>query len=151
MPRTKKVKENEELTKDQITAALVNTPEVATDELKLGERTFKILDLKYKDYTAFLGLVLPLVDSIGSGLRSGGSMLESISVADLFYTCTNNLPKLAHIVLRQSEPEITVEQVEELCGDPLTMAEVVMAQISHNKMIERFGSFFGKIAAMMKR
>lgn len=141
-----------EVTPQEVTSALVNTPEVATDEIKLGERTFKILDLKYKDYTAFLGLVLPLVDQVANGLQNGGaSLFSSVSVTDLFYTCSENLPKLSHIVLRQSEPDLTIEQVEELCGDPLTMAEVVMAQIAHNKMIERFGSFFGKIAVMMKK
>jgi hypothetical protein len=145
------------LTQEQLQRAAVNLP---ADEFMLGDRIFKVVDLPYDDYTTFMGYIAPVVENIckkiilsRTGVElPGGINVEASSFAafDLLQVCGKYLPEMAHIVCKQTDPEITVEEVKNLAKKPLPLAHVVLKQIIQNGMISDFKDFFGQMIGLLK-
>lgn len=122
-----------------------------------AKREFEIKDLGYFDYIEFVGLVKPLITVAANALEMGakdGEMKVDFNPAALdfdaiFKLCGKELPKMAGIICRQTEPKITDRQVAELAKRPQRLVEVVLLQVMHNKMIEEFGGFFQRLTAMV--
>jgi hypothetical protein len=146
------------LTQSDILAAAKNEWD---KEFTIGEgdekRTFQLKDLGYFDYIEFVGLVKPLISVAAGALEMGaenGEMKVDFNPANLdfdaiFKLCGKELPKMAGIVCRQSEPKITDKAVAELARRPQRLVEIVLMQVAHGKMIEEFGSFFQRLTTMV--
>lgn len=145
------------LSREQIERAAFNKP---AEEFTLGDRTFLIQDLPYDDYTEFVSHLAPVVEQLFSKLvmsRVGvelpnGINIEpsSITAFDMIKVCSGSLPEMAHIICRQTDPTITVEEVKRLAKTPIAIAEVVIRQIVLNGMIKDLLSFFGQMISMLK-
>lgn len=126
-------------------------------EFTLGSKTFEVKDLGYFDYIEFIQLAKPLVSVAASALEMGakdGEMKVDFNPANLDFDqiiklCGKELPRLAGIVCRQSEPKITDKQVAELAHRPQRLVEVVLLQVMHNNMIQEFGAFFQRLTGMV--
>jgi hypothetical protein len=147
-PKVKEVVENVvEIPEEQKIAMATNSPSLSSDEIILDGKVFKIVHLKYDDYMLFLTLLAPVLEII---LNQTGQVNNTVNVLHIIELCGKNLPQLVFIVLHQTDPEITVNRVKELCPTPFKMAEVVMLQVKHNQMIKDFASFFPQLTEMMK-
>lgn len=162
MAKTKKqnptVSETPALSTTELAAAATNSPELSKDEFRLGEKTFKIVDLKYDSYVKFLTLFKPILSGIASGMASkGGLPIPGIELPNegqifdhLITFGLTDLPEMVRITCNQTDPTVTVEQVKEWGGDPFTLCAIVMKQIARNNMIARFASFFVQALPLMK-
>jgi hypothetical protein len=63
--------------------------------------------------------------------------------------CGKELPRMAWLVCKQSQPKITDKEVAELAKRPQRLVEIVLLQVLHNNMIQEFGSFFQRLTAMV--
>lgn len=146
------------LTNEQINRAAWND---AVEHFTLGGREFKIVDLPYDDYTRFLSYIAPLMEHIvkkmvlsqAAGLAlPDGIALEptSFTAFDLLKVCTDNLPQMAQLVCKQTDPFITVEDVKKLAGKPMPLADIIIRQIVQNGMIGDFKDFFERMISMLK-
>jgi hypothetical protein len=148
--------ENTNLTPQQITHAATNSPELSTAEVQLGGRTFKVVHLPYKEYLLFLSKLQPLMEAVFGhvsskiGFSVDGPQLSGIAAGSIFKYCLNDLPEMASIVLRQTDPTITAEIVTEQTSSPFELTNIVFAQIEHNKMIDHIMDFFVQIAPYLK-
>lgn len=142
------------LTEEQIIAGAKND---WGKTFTLGDREFEIKDLGYFDYIDFVGLVKPLVSVAAGALEMGskeGEMKVDFNPTNLDFDqiiklCGKELPKMAGIVCRQTEPKITDRQVAELARRPQRLVEVVLLQVMHNNMIQEFGAFFQRLTTMV--
>ena len=124
---------------------------------RLGDREFEIKDLGYFDYLEFVSLVRPLIGVITEGLQLGDAGGElnlnfdpaSIDLDKILGLCGKELPKMAQLVCKQTDPKNKAEEVAELARRPQRLVEVVLMQIMHNKMIEEFGNFFTRLTSMV--
>lgn len=149
------------LTKVEVIRAASNDPLLSTDKFTLGDREFTLLDLGYDDYMKFLTLFAPLFDGIFKNVaqkqaakETGLPGLDTPSLSDVPITtiityCADNLPQLAHIVCKQSDPKITVEEVKTLAKTPMKMVEIIMLQIKRNNIIKDFADFFQQILPLV--
>lgn len=123
----------------------------------LGDRQFEIKDLEYYDYLEFITLAKPLVAVAASGIalnEDGGELKIDFDPTNLDFDkiislAGKELPRLAYLVCRQSEPKIKEQEVAMLARRPQRLIEVILLQILHNKMIEEFGAFFQRLTAMV--
>lgn len=159
--------EKEILTKAQLVAAATNDPDLAKDQFKLGDRTFKIVDLEYDEYLLFTSYIEPLLRG-AAGLvttRAGVSVpglendLSSIDAGFLMKFCSKSLPEMAVIVCNMQEhaaaalDKRTVDQtklvdvawVKKAAKNPMVLAGIVMRQINQNNMIMAFMDFFVQV------
>jgi hypothetical protein len=141
------------LSEAAIVRAATNDPALSTTEVTLGDRTFKIVDLPYKDYLAFLVAFKPLLGvfmaTAGSGLEVSG--LPAFDASDLITYCSDTLPEMVRIVCKQTDPTITVDEVMELGKTPFKLANIVLIQVQQNQMIKEITDFFGTILALMPK
>lgn len=143
----------------EIIFAATNEPALAPDEFKLGDRTFKVMNLKYDDYIKFLGYLRPFLEGIGQALvASKGIQVPNINIngpsfnIDTLLTfCINDLPEMARIVCKQTDPTVTAEQIKEWAGEPFTLCEIILRQVARNNMIGQFASFFGQLLPILMR
>lgn len=150
--------ETPSLSTKEMAAAAINSPELSADEFRLGERTFKIIDLKYDAYVKFLTLFKPVLAGIASGMASQQGMpipgIELPNEGQIFDHLVTfgltDLPEMTRIICNQTDTSVTTEQVKEWAGDPFTLCAIVMKQIARNNMIARFASFFGQALPLMK-
>jgi hypothetical protein len=63
--------------------------------------------------------------------------------------CGKELPKMAGIICRQSQPKIKDNEVAALARRPQKLIEVILLQVMHNNMIQEFGAFFQRLTAMV--
>jgi hypothetical protein len=151
-PAPEKKKRGKKLTTSDITRAAINTPPLSPDKFTLGDREFPILDLPYDDYVEFIEAFTPIIDMITNSQRGipeipgiGLGEPQSFSVRDVFKFCGKELPRLVHIICRQSDKAITVEDIKLLAKTPFQLAEIVVMQIERNRMIKDFADFFPRI------
>jgi hypothetical protein len=145
------------LTKQQIAAAATNSPEMAQDEFRLGDRTFKLVDLGYDEYTEFTTMLEPLLKAVAGmmtsrvGIKIPGisANIEGVSPSHLIDFCKGSLPRMAQLVCNMQavvnerpDQEVSVEWVKKNGKTPFNLAKIVMAQMQKNQMIEDFASFF---------
>jgi hypothetical protein len=139
------------LDQKEVIRALTNDPVLSDIEVELSGRKFKIVDLPYNDNCVFLTLIAPLLEAFSSRVMGGNdSALDSFQPSALLKYCSESLPQMAHIVLRQTDPTLTVEDVKTLGKSPFKLASVVLAQITHNKTITDLMDFFVQAAPLWK-
>jgi hypothetical protein len=135
--------------------AAVNAP---ASTFTLGDRTFELKDLPYDDYVEFVGYVSPLIDTLINrvavkntlgipGIDINPSKLGSEHVLAF---CKAELPKMVRLVCRQTDPNITEDDIKALAGRPTVLANIVMLQMGHNGIIKDFTDFFGQMVATLK-
>jgi hypothetical protein len=145
-------------TPEQIIAAAKNEYD---KEFTIGEgkdaKTFQLKDLGYFDYIEFIQLAKPLVTLAATALEMNskdGEMKVDFNPANIDFDaiikmCGKELPRMAGIVCRQSQPDTKDKQVAELAKRPQRLIEIVLLQVAHGKMIEEFGGFFQRLTAMV--
>lgn len=127
----------------------------------LGDREFPIKDLAYDDYLEFIDLARPIIESVADSLNvvgdgAGGSEVKldplGLDFQKLIKLAGHELPRMAWICCKQSDPKIAIADVKRLAKRPFPLIEVVLIQVQHNKLIEEFQDFFprlGKIVGEM--
>lgn len=123
----------------------------------LGDRTFDIKDLDYDSYIEFCDLARPIITSVADSLEvnnEGGKLdlqfnFLNIDSANLIKLAGKELPRMAWICCKQSDPKIKIEDVKRLGRRPLVMLEVVLKQVKHNEMVKEFADFFPRIASAL--
>ena len=155
------------LSKTQIAAATSNSPALAPDQVKLGDRTFAILDLEYDEYLAFTSHLEPLLKSVAGMVTKRANIsipgleadMSEINVSFLMKFCGKALPEMAVIVLnmeervaaesagRPTDPAklVDVAWVKKNARNPMALAGIVMKQIAKNNMIMDFLDFFVQV------
>ena len=136
------------LTTKQISHAATNAASLTEHTFKLGDRVFPVVYLAYDDYIEFLTYLEPLLSALGTSAVEGFNPL-ALSSAILQY-CKTSLPEMVHIMAKQTDPEITIDDVKKLVRNPFALAGAVLEQVKHDRMIEEISSFFAQIIGMMK-
>lgn len=124
---------------------------------RLGVREFDIKDLSYDDYIEFCDLARPIITSVSESLevtQDNGQLDLQFNFVNLDFEkilklAQKELPRMAWICCRQSDPKIKIEEVKRLAHRPQAMLEVVLAQIKHNEMVKEFADFFPRIASAL--
>lgn len=136
---------------------VVEQMELKPNEFILGGKKFEVGDLDYDAYEAFLGLLQPLADTVvknlvsASGVNINGLDIRgSFSAAQIIASCGRNLPELARLVCKHSEPDITTDEIKKLAGRPFPLAEVVLMQVIHSGMLTDILQFFSHMAPLLK-
>lgn len=154
------------LTQVAVTAAATNSPDLATDTFKLGDRTFKVIDLDYDSYLEFMSFLQPLLEGIASKFAGkAGLSLPGIPFADLgadgginslLTFCKKDLPAMAALICNQQaiqeereQDKVTSAWVKKHVKSPFEIVRIVMKQINKNKMISEFADFFVQILPLM--
>lgn len=143
----------------EINLAATNNPALAPDEFTLGDRKFKVMNLRYDDYICFLGYLRPFLEGIGKSLVSNrGVQVPDITINSsmldagaLFTFCINDLPDMVRIVCKQTDKTVTVEDVKDWAGEPFILCEIVLRQVARNNMIGQFASFFAHLLPILTR
>lgn len=156
MPKIKQVKEAQPevttiLTDQQINEAATNDSTLVKEEVILGDppQTFKIKYLPYDDQIVFLTLLSPVFEGLLS--RVGATVsTEALSIQKIMLLCKESLPELGRLVLKQTKPEITPDEVKTLCQSPFKICELISFQIEKNNLIGEFSSFFVLLGKLMK-
>lgn len=110
----------------------------------LGDRTFPVKDLSYDDYIEFVRLARPIVTGAVAGfdLMSGDFNPLALDYEALLELAGKELPKMAWLCCRQSDPKITVDQVKALARRPYPLIDAVLVQVKHNQMVNELKDFF---------
>ena len=143
---------SKKLTDKEVVRAMTNDPGLSTAEHTLGGRTFKIVDLSYDDYKVFVAHLNPLIEMLlaklvsFTGLQSEAS---SVNASGLLKYCCDSMEDLALIVVHQTEPDVTMEELKKLAGSPFKLAGLVMKQIHQNRIIEEIGDFFVQMLPLL--
>lgn len=146
------------LSEKDIIRAATNSPLLANDKFQLGDRVFPVVDLPYDEYVTFISLLSPLFEAMAGAVTAkyGTDAVPGISLDAskfnpglLLKLCALALPDLVHIMARQSDPKITVEDVKKLGSKPTTLAVAVIKQITQNGMIRDFADFFVQMVGVM--
>lgn len=157
MPKIKQVKEVEEKVVDtklddrMIAEAATNNSVLVKEEVTFGDppQTFKIKYLPYDDQIVFLTLLSPVFEGLLS--RVGATVAtDTLSVQKIMLLCKESLPELGRLILKQTKPDITIEEVKVLCQSPFKICELITFQIEKNNLIGEFSSFFQMLGAMMR-
>jgi hypothetical protein len=139
-----------QLSEKEIARAVSNDPALSEVSFELGDRTFKIVDLAYDDYLAFLAELQPLVEAMFGSVMSSGSSLGELSAQSILKYCGRSLPEMVRIVCRQTDPDITTDEVKRLAKSPFKLAWVVLKQVEQNNMVKEFADFFGSIVPLVQ-
>lgn len=164
MPRIKEVveeikKEEPILTEKEIMEGVTNNQIFNPDEVVLNNKIYKIKHLEYDDFTVFTSYFEPMVRKVLVGLNNVKNTSEKgetkkisiadLDVIDLIKSCGDNLPYMGQIILKQTDPNITLEETKKVCGDPFTICELVLLQMNKNRMVEKFSTFFPQLMSLM--
>lgn len=150
-----------EITPTQVANAARN--DYQTEEghsFTLGDRQFEIKDLDYDSYIEFCNLARPIIAAVSGALElsdgknNNGEMGLSFNPATMDFDqliglAGKELPRMAHICCRQSDPKIKVDEVKRLARRPHFLLEAVLLQVKHNQLVKEFADFFPRIAAAM--
>ena len=123
-----------------------------------GGREFPIKDLSYDDYVEFMELAQPIISSIIEALELTNDDGQpdvnfnpaSLDIPKLIKMAGGNLPRMAWLCCKQSEPNITVADVKRIGRRPTAMIQVVIDQVVHNKLIQEFQDFFRQMGSQLK-
>jgi hypothetical protein len=124
----------------------------------LGDRVFPVKDLSYDAYVEFMELSRPiltmLVDSLELKNQNGEVDVEfnpaGFDVEKLIKLAGNELPRMAWLCCKQSDPNISIQDVKKLARRPQTMVQVVLAQVKHNDLAREFADFFKQIVGQIQ-
>ena len=145
MEDTQKVVEiSSQLSQKQIVEAATNEPSLSDVEVTFNSgKTFKIVYLGYDDHLEFLTKLTPLLSAFLEGSTG-------ITPTGIIQFCAKDLLELGHIVLRQTDPSLKLEDVKQVVGSPLKLASAVFSQIEKNNLIYEISAFFAQIAPILK-
>lgn len=123
--------------------------------LQLGARTFEMKDLDYDSYIEFLELSRPLIAAVGTAIELKSDNGEmglafnpmALDYENLIRMAGKDLPKMAQICLRQSDPSIKVDEIKRLARRPHVLVEIVLKQVKHNGIVQEFADFFQRMGA----
>lgn len=145
------------ITEVEKTRAALNLP---TNQFMLGDKVFTISDLSYDDYLRFIQFAQPLIETLiskvvtsrNTGIKIAGLNLspEQINIGSLIQTLGNTLPEMAQLICKNTDPDITVEEVKKLAKTPFPLANAVFMQVKQNGMIKDFSDFFGLMTKALK-
>lgn len=144
-----------ELSQTEVIRAATNAPELSTISVTLGDRAFKVVDLEYDDYMVFLAKLQPLLMSFASavagrfGVAAPDLDVSTVNPASVIQYCGQDLPEMACIVCRQTDPGITVDDVKKLGKTPFALAKVVLAQVKQNRVINDLMDFFAQVLPLL--
>ena len=145
------------LSQEQIMAAATNSPALSSEQFQLGDAIYKVVHLPYDDYVEFIAHLQPFMDALAEKIASsagvsvpGLHLTEPVSSSLLLKFCGNSLPELVRIIVKQTRPDITAEQVKEQGKNPFVLAAIVLKQVAYNGMIRDFASFFAQIVPLLK-
>jgi hypothetical protein len=117
-------------------------------------REFELMDLDYDSYIEFMDLARPIITSVYNSFaleNSGGEIKlgfdpMGLDFQELLKLSGNELPKMAWLCCRMSDPKIKIADVKRLGHRPHLLLEVVLMQIKHNQIVQEFADFFPRIA-----
>jgi hypothetical protein len=120
----------------------------------LGTREFPVKDLGYDDYIEFVRLSKPLLTVMASTMeltpKDGDLTLDfdptKLDMDVLLDVAGDDLPKMAWICCRQSDPKIALSEVKALARRPWAMLQVVLQQVKQNDLVKEFADFFPHLA-----
>lgn len=150
------VEEGSTLTQQQIAEAATQNPTLSPDEFKLGEATYKVVHLPYDDYIAFLAYLQPFLDALVARMGNkvkvsipGLDIGKSLDASALVKFCMKSLPEMTQIIVKQTSPNMTIDEIKQIAGTPFVLAEIVLKQVIKNGMIKEFASFFVSMAPLL--
>jgi len=137
----------------EVARAVTNDPALALYEFTLGDRQFKVVDLEYDDLCEFTAYLEPFLGSVVSKVASmrGANMPSGMDAAELINKCGKILPEMVKLICRQTDPDITTEQVKKLGKSPFKLASIVVAQIKQNRMVSEIADFFGQMLPLLSQ
>jgi hypothetical protein len=117
-------------------------------------RTFEIKHLEYDAYIEFCDLARPILQAVATGLDLGAMSSDfklqfnpaKIDFSEIIRLAGKELPRMAWLCCKQTDPKITVDEVKRLGYRPQMLLNVVLKQIKHNEMVQEFADFFPLIA-----
>jgi hypothetical protein len=144
------------ITATQIAEAATNSPALSHDEVEFGGRVFKIVHLGYDEYIIFVDMLQPLFAGIAGSVANkagvsvpGITLMPEANAGTLLQFFKKDLPEMAAIVLNMSavandkpEDKVDVKWIKKNAKSPYQLAQIVMLQVTKNRMIEDFASFF---------
>jgi hypothetical protein len=135
----------------EIVRAATNDPAMSERVVVLGDREFPVVDLDYSSYCRFLAKLQPLLQAVAGrlGVTRGLVQANDFGLNTLIDYCAYDLPEMAHIVVSQTDPDITVEDVKKLGKTPFKLANIVLAQIEQNEMITEIANFFVQMLPLL--
>lgn len=139
------------LTTSQIADAVRN--DYPDKSFKLGNREFPIHDLDYDSYIEFMELARPIIVSLANTITPvmKDQKLDfdlnygKLDFGSLIKLAGNELPRMAHICCRQSDPKVSIADVKRLARRPHNLIEVVLLQVKHNELVKEFADFFPRL------
>lgn len=139
------------MTNEAVAQVVSNDPITSDIEVKLGARTFKLIDLPYDDYVTFTAYLEPLLKAVASGVMGGGAFegIGSVSASDIARYCSDTLPQMVQICLRQTDPRMTVDEVKRLGKTPFKLVPIVVKQMERNNIIHEITDFFELMLPLM--
>lgn len=146
------------LAEAEVIRAATNSPELSRTEFKLGDKTYKVIDLEYDDYLLFVSLLSPILDVFISKITSKPNIsvpginvpVEQVSVASIIKYSAQNLPEMVRLICKATTPDITVEEIKKQGRSPFKLATIVLLQIMQNNIIQDFADFFVQIAPLIR-
>lgn len=145
----------------EVAFAVTNAPELSPTEFMLGDQKIALVDLGYDDYVKFMFFLKPLLASFQAALNPAQKQsmsipdielaAQSLSATKLLHFCEGDLPEMALIIVKQTRPDLKVEDIKRLAGNPFTLATLVLRQVIHNRMIQHFASFFVPMLSLMTK
>ena len=159
------------LTNAEIVAEATNAPALSKDQFVLGERTFTVVSLGYRQYLQFVSKLEPILKSVASKVKDsvlperGNAVhvpgliltgMSSIDASALLSFCSEDLPAMVQIVCnmeklaadKNAKDLVTVDWIEDVAEDPFVLIDIVLRQINKNQMISKFASFFAQLLPM---
>lgn len=139
----------------QLIRAAINIP---VDKFQLGDQMFDIVDLPYDDYILFISHLAPLIEILVTHLTNTNDLkIPGISLSPEYVTprlllelCGSTMPDMVQLMCKQTDPDITVEEVKKLAKRPTVLASAILKQITQNGIIKEFGDFFGQVTQILK-
>ena len=129
------------------TFGATNSPVLSETKVVLGTKEYKLVHLPYRDYVQFICLIEPAI----KGFFSGSILIEdTLEASSIIRPLLDVLPELVWLCLKQTDPSITVEQIMKYGKTPTALANIVIAQIKHNNMIQDFSDFFKQATQLVK-
>lgn len=143
------------ISEQQLIRAAVNIP---VDKFQLGDRVFDIVDLPYDDYIFFVSYMAPLIEILVTHLSSTGDLripginlsAEYVTPKLLLEMCGTTMPDMVHLMCKQTDPSITVDEVKRLARRPTALATAILRQIQQNGMVKDFADFFAQVSQVLK-
>lgn len=123
----------------------------------LGDREFPVKDLSYDDYLEFVDLARPIIEQVTSALEihgvDGDPQIDlnpiNLDYKQLIKLAGHELPRMAWICCKQSDPKISIADVKRLGRRPMHLLEVIMLQVKHNELVKEFQDFFPRLAKVV--